>query len=235
MVNNQKMPESTDQEASIGGQKNARERILIAARRVFAEHGLSGARVDAVAREAGCTKGLVLHYFGSKKGLWEAVLAYYLGMGERSAFLAGTASPDIDGVERFIRRTFRFFQTHPDFNALANRAATQSDLQVPEGMLDLLRQAQRSFARAQTQGLIQKEFAAAEAQLVVYLLISGWFTYRDLYTQSKEKRMANSGDDEAFFAAMLKVLAKGVFAVDSGFGMQQPSMPHVADEDMKEG
>jgi AcrR family transcriptional regulator len=48
----------------------AREAILGAARRQFAEQGYEGATVRAIARDAGVDPALVAYYFGSKSGLF---------------------------------------------------------------------------------------------------------------------------------------------------------------------
>jgi AcrR family transcriptional regulator len=53
---------------------SSRARILRAARAAFAESGLAGARVDAIARASGCNKQLIYHYFGDKQGLYAAVV-----------------------------------------------------------------------------------------------------------------------------------------------------------------
>jgi len=53
-----------------------REReILGVAEREFAEHGFQGASMDAVAAAAGISKPLVYSYFGSKEGLYRAIVA----------------------------------------------------------------------------------------------------------------------------------------------------------------
>ena len=57
----------------------ARARILAAAAEEFAAAGFAGARVDAVARQAGCNKRMLYHYFGDKQGLYRAVLEQRLG------------------------------------------------------------------------------------------------------------------------------------------------------------
>lgn len=56
------------------GKRNTMNRLLAAARIEFASKGLAGARVEEIAREAGVTKQLVYHYYGSKEGLFVAVL-----------------------------------------------------------------------------------------------------------------------------------------------------------------
>jgi TetR/AcrR family transcriptional regulator len=51
-----------------------RHEILQAATREFADRGYSGATTSGIARRAGVTQPLVHHHFGSKQGLWSAVL-----------------------------------------------------------------------------------------------------------------------------------------------------------------
>jgi len=50
------------------------QRILEAARSHFYEHGLERASVDAIAADAGVSKMTVYSHFGSKEGLFEAVV-----------------------------------------------------------------------------------------------------------------------------------------------------------------
>src|SRR5215472_7699750 len=54
--------------------KGAREAILNAAEKVFAEHGFSGARTDAIAAESSYNKSLLFQYFGDKLGLYTEVV-----------------------------------------------------------------------------------------------------------------------------------------------------------------
>jgi TetR/AcrR family transcriptional regulator len=60
-----------------GEQKRAqvtRKAVLEAALREFAEFGLAGARVDAIADSAGANKQALYYHFGSKEDLFQAVL-----------------------------------------------------------------------------------------------------------------------------------------------------------------
>jgi TetR/AcrR family transcriptional regulator len=51
-----------------------RAKVLQAAIDEFAEHGLSGARVDRIAQRAGANKQLIYYYFGDKDGLFDAAV-----------------------------------------------------------------------------------------------------------------------------------------------------------------
>src|SRR5262245_64349844 len=52
----------------------SRADILAAATREFSEKGLSGARVDSIADRTKINKRMIYYYFGSKEGLYRAVL-----------------------------------------------------------------------------------------------------------------------------------------------------------------
>ncbi|MBI2891829.1 MAG: TetR/AcrR family transcriptional regulator [Nitrospirae bacterium] len=52
----------------------SRERILGAAAEVFADVGLEGSRIDVIARKADVNKAMIYYHFGSKEGLYLAVL-----------------------------------------------------------------------------------------------------------------------------------------------------------------
>lgn len=99
----------------------ARSAILAAAIREFAQKGLAGARMDAIAREAGVAKGLAFHHFGSKDGLWVAALAeiyHMLRAGQDEAAL--DALGPLEGMRRLTTDTFRLFREHPEIVSLMN-------------------------------------------------------------------------------------------------------------------
>ncbi len=50
----------------------SRDRILTAARALFAEHGYTRTTLRAIAADAGCDVALIPHYFGNKQGLFDA-------------------------------------------------------------------------------------------------------------------------------------------------------------------
>lgn len=56
-----------------------RAKIMEAAREEFADHGLAGARIEAIARRAGLTKQLLYHYFTSKEALFHEILEQKFG------------------------------------------------------------------------------------------------------------------------------------------------------------
>ena len=85
----------------------------------FCEHGLAGARVDAIAERAKANKRLLYYYFGNKEELYRIVLteAYAeIRAGERQLNL-DALSPD-EAMDRLVRFTFRHFLANPWFTSL---------------------------------------------------------------------------------------------------------------------
>lgn len=52
----------------------SKQHILRAAERAFSRHGYAGANMDKIAKTAGMTKGAIFWHYGSKLGLFKAVL-----------------------------------------------------------------------------------------------------------------------------------------------------------------
>lgn len=85
------------------GQPDTRGAILVAARRLFAAHGLKGATVRRIAAEAEVDPALVHHYFGTKDELFRAALDIPI---EPAALLEEVFA---DGVEQAPERLVRMF------------------------------------------------------------------------------------------------------------------------------
>src|SRR6478736_3761334 len=89
--------------------ERTRTAILEAATKEFAENGMGGARVDAIAERAGTNKRMLYHYFGDKEQLYLHVLEdAYVGIrtAER-ALQIGDRSPE-EGIGDLELFTWRY-------------------------------------------------------------------------------------------------------------------------------
>jgi TetR/AcrR family transcriptional regulator, upper aerobic nicotinate degradation pathway regulator len=96
-------------------------RILDAARAEFATHGFGGARVERISRRARTVDRMLYYYFGSKDGLFRAVLedSYEkLGHAEQQLALAGVDA--VEGMRQLIAFTWNYYLAHPEFIRLLN-------------------------------------------------------------------------------------------------------------------
>ncbi len=93
-----------------------RARILRAATHEFARHGFGGARGDRIARRARSSERMVYYYFGSKEGLFRAVLeTAYGALAAAEQALVLDDVPPRDALARFCRFVWRWYAEHPEF------------------------------------------------------------------------------------------------------------------------
>jgi TetR/AcrR family transcriptional regulator len=98
-----------------------RETILIAAQHEFATKGLSGGRVDEIARRARANKRMIYHYFGNKEGLYLAALerVYEDLRGTEKTLDLGHLAPDA-AIQRLVEFNFDYSRTHPELISMIN-------------------------------------------------------------------------------------------------------------------
>ncbi len=167
-----------------------RRLLLKAAQAVFAESGLEGARIDAIAQRAGVNKQLVYHYFGSKDGLYSAVLEkVYAQIREREAELHLGAIPAEEAMRRLIEFSYDYLDDNRDFvrlladeNAHGGRHLVISDhvqaLNTP--IIELIAE---TLARGVEEGVFRRGLDP----LHFYLSIAGmsFFYFANIFTISR--------------------------------------------------
>ena len=94
-----------------GQPEESRAAILHAAAQEFAEHGIAGARTDAIARQAKVNKALLYYYFKDKETLYGAVLDHAF------SGLKSTVFHVLDGDESPREKFLNYVGTYFDFVA----------------------------------------------------------------------------------------------------------------------
>ena len=101
--------------------EKTRAEILDVAFAEFAEKGFSGGNTDAIAQRAGVTKRLVFYYFGSKEGLFIAVLEMaYERIRTSEENLGLDALSPREAIAKLVEFTFDFDNAHPEFVRLVS-------------------------------------------------------------------------------------------------------------------
>ena len=107
-----------------------RDAILDAAETLFAERGYEGASLQEIGRAAGLSRGTPAYFFGSKDGLYRAVLErvfaaeleLVMGAAERAQAAGGPEAALVAAVESFLD----FIAARPSFVRLLDREALAS-------------------------------------------------------------------------------------------------------------
>lgn len=95
-----------------------REQILDSATSVFAAEGFAGARITKLAKAAGVSQALIYKLFGSKSGLFDAVIERKLAQVAESGVFTVAPSDPRDDFGFFLelgRSMFAHIEADPDF------------------------------------------------------------------------------------------------------------------------
>jgi TetR/AcrR family transcriptional regulator len=107
---------------SRGQPEESRAAILQAAAQEFAEHGIAGARTDAIAREASVNKALLYYYFKDKETLYGAVLDHaFSGMKSRVFQVLDSDLPPRDKIMAYVGAYFDFIASNQIYPKLMQR------------------------------------------------------------------------------------------------------------------
>jgi TetR/AcrR family transcriptional regulator len=99
-----------------GQPEESRAAILKAAVGEFAEHGIAGARTDAIARAARVNKALLYYYFKDKDALYEAVLDHvFSGLRERVTPVLDSKLPPREKILQYLGTYFDYIAANPRF------------------------------------------------------------------------------------------------------------------------
>ncbi len=180
----------TTNDMDLAAAEGTRGQLLRAARAAFVEGGLEGARVDDIARRAGVNKQLLYHYFGSKDGLYTAVLEQvYHEIREQEAALALDALPAEEAMRRLVEFSFDYLQKSPDFvRILADENVHHGrHLQASETVEAMNRPIIELMRKTLTRGVEEGVFRRGLDPLHVYLSIAGmsFFYFANVHTLSR--------------------------------------------------
>jgi TetR/AcrR family transcriptional regulator len=99
-----------------GQPEESRAAILKAAVAEFAEHGIAGARTDAIAQTARVNKALLYYYFKDKDALYEAVLDHvFSGLRARIVPILESTLPPRQKILEYLGTYFDYIAANPRF------------------------------------------------------------------------------------------------------------------------
>jgi AcrR family transcriptional regulator len=100
------------------GELSSHDRILRAAKRLFAQNGYENTSTVAIARDAGTSESQLMKHFGSKQGLLVAILERgWTNVGQRCSTI-NNASPG-DRLLAVLKAITIEFENDPEFKVLA--------------------------------------------------------------------------------------------------------------------
>lgn len=158
------------------------QRILDAATREFAEHGIAGARVERIVTAARTNKAQLYAYFGNKEGLFETI---FLASLER---IVNVVPLDAADLADWAVRLYDEYLRRPDLIRLATWARLE---RRPAGHLteeaDRLESPKlRAIAEAQSRGLV-REGDPFDVMAMVIAMSMAWSPVSNVYAATADE------------------------------------------------
>jgi AcrR family transcriptional regulator len=152
----------------MGKAEATRERILEAAMAEFSAYGVAGARVDRIARTAGCNKNLIYVYFENKETLFTTVLEKHLSRVYED--LAVTPE-DLPG---YAARVFDFAMANPDLMRLMAWSNLEQQATDPAARAEVHEAKVAELAEAQDNGKVSATFPPTFLLTAIMTLATAW-------------------------------------------------------------
>ena len=164
-----------------------RRAILKAATKVFAKYGYEGGSVEKISKAAKSYDRMIYYYFGSKEGLFIAVLEeIYRAMDDAESAIALDAQRPVETLTAVIRFVHGYYRKNPEFVTLLNTENLHKGRHISKSLrageysshaINVIREV---LASGIAQGLFRSDVAARD----VYLLIAstGYFYMSNRHT-----------------------------------------------------
>jgi len=139
-----------------------RQRILEAAKREFARHGVAGARIDRIATEARASKERLYAYFPSKEALFAMVAERLV------ADVTAQAALDGDDLPGYVGALFDGFTADPDNARLHDWLSLEAGASDGEGTIELTLQPKvDAIRKAQQAGRVDPSWNPVDLLLLL--------------------------------------------------------------------
>lgn len=145
-----------------------RERILEAAMAEFSTYGIAGARVDRIAKTAGCNKNMIYIYFDNKETLFSTILQKHLTrVYEELPFTP-------DNLPGYAARVFNFAMTNPDLIRLMTWSSLEQKTESPAERGTIHDQKVAALIQAQSAGQVNKTLSPGFLLTAIMALATAW-------------------------------------------------------------
>jgi TetR/AcrR family transcriptional regulator len=161
-------------------------RLLSEAELEFAAHGYQGARLRSIAGRAGVQPALIHHYFGDKRGLYQAMLVRGLSESNMQSTIILEADQHLPiVVDRFVSLLLRFNRKHDKLITILRREALAGspamDLThevLHRETLPVIAAVKRYIRQQQDQGAVRADIGPADVLMTALPLCSYPFLER---------------------------------------------------------
>lgn len=186
------MAKLVERESRKNDPQKTKEDILNIATEEFSAFGLSGARVDAIAEKTRTSKRMIYYYFGSKEGLYLAVLEKaYRKIRSLEADLELADLPPVEALRTLIASTFDHDEKNPDFVRLVSienihhASHMKRSSEIGELNLSIVRTIDEILDRGRREGVFRRDIDAVDLHMLIsafcFFRVSNRYTFGTIF------------------------------------------------------
>jgi len=164
----------------------SRLRILMAAEKEFCRRGFVAANMDSIARSAGMTKGAIFWHYGSKAGLFKAIIKRAIER-VKTIFHEVFSAPKPERVLEKCREVFKRIKKDDAFKVLLVLSDADKTDDIPREVLRacnqdisaILKEAGRRLSEAKKGGELRADTDVQNILVTMILIMSGFARIED--------------------------------------------------------
>jgi AcrR family transcriptional regulator len=170
-----------------------KEKILVAARQLFVEHGFAGTSIGNIAKLAGVNHSLIFHHFSNKEQLWVSVkLSIVAEASQQTQTLPETSLPFKQFLKKLFTENMRFYRENPDIIRMINWQRLESNAEQRIGITHSTEMQAwiAAFQYYQTEGDIDKKLKPEFIITLILAIISSSALDPNVFLHDEKSRQA---------------------------------------------
>lgn len=199
------MKKQRDPEAS-------RNALLDAAEKIFLEKGYGNTSLSQISKQAGMTKSLIHHYFGSKESLWtEVKTRRFMQYAERQIAMIEEAEPTVELLRASMALYFNFLQQNPEIVRILAWMFLENDEDGCRLFDEKLNEEGTAKIRAaQEAGMFRDDIDPRFVLFIFVGLCQNWFQGKGKFLSHHNTEGLPEDLDDAYLAGIVKIFFEGL-------------------------
>ncbi|MGA2381806.1 MAG: TetR/AcrR family transcriptional regulator [Gemmatimonadales bacterium] len=195
-----------------------RERLIEAARQLFASAGFDATSVRDITSRAHTNLGAITYHFGSKEALYHTVIERFaVPIADRMAAISAETGPPLERLAKSVRAFLEHIWSHPEMPRLMMREMA-ADRPLPEPVARVIRRNIESFRRIVVEGQADGSIRPGEPNLLA-LSVAGQPLFLTLASKAIRHAVGKDPNDPGIremIADTVVTNMKGALANPSG-------------------
>ena len=186
--------------------------ILEAAEKIFLKKGFAEASTSEIAREAGVTKSLIHHHFGSKEALWEDVKMHRFSIyAEQQMEMLRGSEPTAELLRESMKMYFRFLRANPQLvRLLAWMCVEENDETRDDLDTELTKNGIEKIRQAQERGEIRSDLNPGFVLFTFIGIAQHWYQDKCWMLNKIGLSAQSETIDESYLEDAVKIFFEGV-------------------------